>query len=42
VHVKPFVEPRPLDEAPALLAAQARGEHFEKRVVLVPEMVSQS
>jgi len=37
VAIKPFIEPRPLSEAPELVAAQAAGEHSEKRIILVPE-----
>ena len=36
VQLRPFIEQRPLTDAPALMAAQARGETHAKRVVLVP------
>ena len=36
VAIKPFIESRPLSEAPALCAAQAAGRHSEKRIILVP------
>lgn len=36
VQVKPFIERRPLRDAADLVAAQARGEHAEKRIILVP------
>ena len=36
IAIKPFIEPRPLSEAPELIAAQAAGQHSEKRIILVP------
>jgi len=36
IAIKPFIESRPLSDAPTLVAAQAAGEHSDKRIILVP------
>jgi len=36
IAIKPFIEPRPLAEAPDLFAAQAAGGHSDKRIILIP------
>ncbi len=36
IAIKPFIEARPLSEAPGLFASQAAGQHSEKRIILVP------